>query len=119
MSRPGTIPHLPALDGLRGVALLGVLLFHSRKLLVGGYLGVDLFFVLSGYLITSLLIAEQAATGKIALGAFWIRRARRLFPALLSLMPAVALYCWLFAQPDELARVREDALATLAGERLN
>jgi peptidoglycan/LPS O-acetylase OafA/YrhL len=114
MSRPGTIPHLPALDGLRGVALLGVLFFHSRKLLVGGYLGVDLFFVLSGYLITSLLLAEKAATGKIALGAFWIRRARRLFPALLSLMPAVALYCWLFAQPDELARVRSDALATLA-----
>lgn len=112
--RPGTIPHLPALDGLRGLALLGVLFFHSRKLLVGGYLGVDLFFVLSGYLITSLLISERAATGKIALGPFWIRRARRLFPALLSLMPAIALYCWLFAQPDELARVRSDALATLA-----
>lgn len=113
MSRPGTIPHLPALDGLRGVALLGVLFFHSRKLLVGGYLGVDLFFVLSGYLITSLLISERAATGRIALGAFWIRRARRLFPALLSLMPAIALYCWLVAQPDELARIRTDALATI------
>ncbi|MBX3228939.1 MAG: acyltransferase [Labilithrix sp.] len=113
-TRPGTIPHLPALDGLRGLALLGVLFFHSKKLLVGGYLGVDLFFVLSGYLITSLLIAERRAAGRIALGAFWIRRARRLFPALLSLMPAVALYCWLFAQPDELARVRSDALATLA-----
>jgi peptidoglycan/LPS O-acetylase OafA/YrhL len=109
----GGIPHLPALDGLRGLALLGVLLFHSRKLLVGGYLGVDLFFVLSGYLITSLLIAEKRDTGRIALGAFWIRRARRLFPALLSLMPAIALYCWVFAQPDELARVRSDALATI------
>ena len=114
MSRPGTIPHLPALDGLRGLALLGVLFFHSRKLLTGGYLGVDLFFVLSGYLITSLLIAEKEATGTIALGAFWIRRARRLFPALLSLMPAIALYCWLVAQPDELTRVRADALATIA-----
>ncbi len=110
---PGSIPHLPALDGLRGLALLGVLFFHSNKLLPGGYLGVDLFFVLSGYLITSLLLAEHRDTGKIALKEFWIRRARRLFPALLSLIPAVAAYCRFVAQPDELARVRGDALATL------
>ncbi len=107
------IPHLPALDGLRGLAVLGVLFFHANGALRGGYLGVDLFFVLSGYLITSILLAEHRAAGKIALKNFWIRRARRLFPALLSLMPAIALYCWLFAKPDELSRVRGDALATL------
>jgi len=105
--------HLPALDGIRGAALLGVLFFHAQGVLAGGYLGVDLFFVLSGYLITSLLLAEHARNEKIDLGAFWIRRARRLFPALLSLMPAIAFYCWRVAKPDELASLRSEALATL------
>ncbi len=108
-----TIPHLPAIDGLRGLAVLGVLLFHDGHLR-GGYLGVDLFFVLSGYLITSLLLAEWSATGGIALGTFWVRRARRLFPALLALVPVVALYAATLAQPAELARIRADGLGTLA-----
>ncbi|HYP87053.1 MAG TPA: acyltransferase, partial [Polyangiaceae bacterium] len=107
------IPHLTALDGLRGLGLLGVLLFHADGLLPGGYLGVDLFFVLSGYLITSLLLAEQRATGRVELWAFWVRRCRRLLPALLALMPAVAAYGWFFARPDELAKLRSQALATL------
>jgi peptidoglycan/LPS O-acetylase OafA/YrhL len=106
--------HVPALDGLRGLALLGVLLFHAGGALPGGYLGVDLFFVLSGYLITSLLLAEQRETGRIALSAFWVRRARRLFPALLSLMPVVAIYGRYFARTDELSAVRAQALAALA-----
>src|SRR5258708_1465674 len=57
-----TLTHLPALDGLRGLAVIGVLLFHDNRL-KGGYLGVDLFFVLSGFLITSLLLQEHATTG--------------------------------------------------------
>ena len=109
-----SIRHLCALDGLRGVALLGVLFFHAGGALRGGYLGVDLFFVLSGYLITSLLLGEHLATGRIALWPFWVRRARRLFPALLSLMPAIALYARLYAKPVELAGIRADAFATLA-----
>src|SRR4029079_6587945 len=96
--RRPTVARLPALDGLRGAAVIGVLFFHDDRLR-GGYLGVDLFFVLSGFLITSLLVAEQRATGRIDLGAFWIRRARRLFPAVLALMPAVALYAAVFAKP--------------------
>lgn len=107
-------PHLPALDGLRGLALVGVLLFHADGALPGGYLGVDLFFVLSGYLITSLLLAEHRDTGHIDLYAFWVRRCRRLFPALLSLMPAVALYGKFFARPEDLAELRNEALASLA-----
>ncbi len=107
------IPHLPGLDGLRGLAVLGVVFFHANGLLPGGYLGVDLFFVLSGYLITSILLAEVRDTGRVDLAHFWVRRARRLFPALLSLMPAVALYAVVFAKPDELASLRGDALATL------
>ena len=118
MSAPASphrsITHLPALDGLRGLAVLGVVFFHSGAMLKGGYLGVDLFFVLSGFLITSILLAEHARAGRIQLGAFWVRRARRLFPALLGLMPAVAIYARVFAQPDELAGLRGDALATLA-----
>ncbi|HEY3500116.1 MAG TPA: acyltransferase [Polyangiaceae bacterium] len=104
---------MPALDGLRGVALLGVLAFHADGLLRGGYLGVDLFFVLSGFLITRILLAEQRATGRIDLASFWTRRARRLFPALLALMPAIALYARFVAPAAELANIRADAFATL------
>ena len=111
--RRTSIRHLSALDGLRGLALLGVLFFHAGGALRGGYLGVDLFFVLSGYLITSLLLGEHAGAGRIALWPFWVRRARRLFPALLALMPAIALYAGLYAKPVELAGIRADALATL------
>lgn len=108
-----TKQHLPALDGLRGLALVGVLLFHADGLLPGGYLGVDLFFVLSGYLITALLLAEHRSTGRVDLYAFWLRRARRLLPALLALMPAIALYGWLFARPEDLHTLRMQALASL------
>jgi peptidoglycan/LPS O-acetylase OafA/YrhL len=108
-----TIAHLPALDGLRGLAVVAVLLFHDDRL-VGGYLGVDLFFVLSGYLITSLLLAEWRGAGRVDLAAFWIRRARRLFPALVALLFVVAAYARLVARPEELARIRGDGLATLA-----
>ncbi len=90
-----------------------MLLFHADGFLRGGYLGVDLFFVLSGYLITALLLAEQQATGRIALYAFWVRRCRRLLPALLALMPAVAAYGLFFARPEELVKLRNQALATL------
>src|SRR6478735_3941734 len=85
--------HVPALDGLRGAAVAAVLLYHGGYL-GGGYLGVDLFFVLSGYLITSLLLTEHDATGRIALSPFWIRRIRRLMPALLLMMVGVSLYAW-------------------------
>jgi peptidoglycan/LPS O-acetylase OafA/YrhL len=95
------------------VALLGVLFFHANGALPGGYLGVDLFFVLSGYLITSLLLAEHRDTGRIVLSAFLARRARRLLPALLALMPAVALYGRFFTKTAELPALRADALATL------
>ena len=107
------IPHNAALDGLRGLAVAGVLLFHGQRI-VGGYLGVDLFFVLSGFLITSLLLAESTQSGTIALGGFWARRARRLLPALAGLLVGVVVYWARFASPDELRRIRGDALATIA-----
>ncbi|HEU5129093.1 MAG TPA: acyltransferase [Glycomyces sp.] len=90
--------HVPALDGLRGVAIAGVLLFHTGHL-PGGFLGVDLFFALSGYLITDLLLREAAATGRISLPAFWGRRLRRLLPALTAMLAAVTVAAWALGPP--------------------
>ncbi|GGM41493.1 acyltransferase family protein [Promicromonospora citrea] len=95
----GRREHLPALDGLRGVAIAGVLLFHAGHL-GGGFLGVDLFFALSGYLITDLLLREVEATGTVSLPAFWARRARRLLPALAVLLAVVTLATWAVGDAD-------------------
>jgi peptidoglycan/LPS O-acetylase OafA/YrhL len=78
--------HVPSLDGLRGVAIALVVTYHYWGWPRGGWLGVDLFFVLSGFLITTLLLEEHAIHGRIRLRAFYIRRARRLFPALAVLL---------------------------------
>jgi peptidoglycan/LPS O-acetylase OafA/YrhL len=105
----------PALDGVRAVAVLAVMLFHGGVgWLPGGFLGVDAFFVLSGFLITSLLLAEYAGTGRIALGAFWLRRARRLLPALLVVVVFVLAVFRVLLPPGEASLLRGDALATLA-----
>ena len=108
----GRLPHNPALDGLRGLAVVGVLLFHAGHL-TGGYLGVDLFFVLSGYLITSLLILEWAASGSLSLTDFWVRRARRLLPALLAVILTVSVAARLFVPPVARGQLRGEGVATL------
>jgi hypothetical protein len=106
---------VPALDGLRGLAVAAVLAFHGGVgFLPGGFLGVDAFFVLSGYLITTLLIRERASTGRIALGAFWARRARRLLPALAVVVVAVCVVGRVLVPPAEAALLRADALGALA-----
>jgi len=113
------IPHQPALDGLRGAAVLAVVLYHGEfgmfghQLALGGFLGVDAFFVLSGYLITSLLLAEWRTSGTIKLGEFWSRRARRLLPALFVGLGLVIIYALFFAKPDNLDQIRWDGIATL------
>lgn len=111
----GTLRYWPALDGVRALAVTAVLLFHGGvSWLPGGFLGVDAFFVLSGFLITSLLLAERAATGRIRLGAFWLRRARRLFPALLLLLLfVVASFPQVLPRP-EVGLLRGDAYAAMA-----
>jgi peptidoglycan/LPS O-acetylase OafA/YrhL len=84
---PFTLGYRPPLDGLRGVSILAVMSYHIG-LIRGGFLGVDIFFVLSGFLITTLLMDEWARTGRISLGQFYARRALRLLPALVALVIA-------------------------------
>ena len=102
---------IPALNGIRGVAVALVLIGHSGiPGVAGGFIGVDVFFVLSGFLITSLLLDEIGRTGRLDLGAFWIRRARRLLPALLLMVLAVIAARLLFP-PDAVSALRSDAVA--------
>ena len=76
-----SLAYIPGLDGLRALAIAGVLLYHAEvPWLAGGFLGVEIFFALSGYLITGLLVAEWSALGQVRLGRFWLRRARRRGP---------------------------------------
>ncbi|MFN7572172.1 MAG: acyltransferase family protein [Betaproteobacteria bacterium] len=111
-----TQPHerLPGLEGVRAIAVLAVLAYHGEiaGVLPAGFLGVDIFFVLSGFLITALLLREHEAHGAIDLRGFYLRRARRLLPALLAMLTATALVApWL--APDAVARLREDLPAAL------
>ena len=114
MSENRRFGYQPALDGLRAFAVLTVLAYHLELGWArGGYLGVDAFFVLSGFLITSLLVGEFVRRGGISFAGFWARRARRLLPALLLVLLAVAAYGVLQAPADQLDRLRGDGLATL------
>ncbi len=111
---PSRFEYRPALDGVRAFAVGAVLLYHAGEPWArGGYLGVDAFFVLSGFLITSLLVTEWSRSGTIDLKAFWIRRARRLLPALGLVLVGIAVYAAVFAPSDQLARIRADGLATI------
>ena len=104
---------MPALDGLRGIAVLSVIAYHFGTGLSGGFLGVDTFFVLSGFLITSLLIVEWERKGRIDLVAFWIRRARRLLPALLLVLVVIVVWASIAFPDDRLGSVRSDSSWTL------
>ncbi len=109
-----SIPYLPGLDGMRAIAVMAVMVYHANSSwLPGGYLGVEIFFVISGYLITLLLIGEHERTGTVSLRHFYLRRARRLLPALFVLLIGVTLYTTLFRR-DALGQLRGDVIAALA-----
>ncbi len=105
--------YLPGLDGLRAFAVIAVLLYHADlHWFQGGFLGVEIFFVISGYLITSLLLTEWQEHDRIDLKHFWLRRARRLLPALFLVLASVLTVAVLFL-PGEVAGLRSDAGAAL------
>lgn len=106
------LPYLPGLDGLRALAVIAVVLYHAGLNVRGGFLGVESFFVLSGYLITALLISEWVRGRTIDIRAFWIRRTRRLLPALFVLLAGTAAAVAVLL-PDELGHYGGDALASL------
>ena len=107
-----SLGYVPALDGLRALAVLAVILYHAHlpPWLPGGFLGVEVFFVISGYLITSLLLKEWERDQRVNLKVFWLRRARRLLPALFLLLAVVLTFAVLFL-PEEVAGLRPAALA--------
>lgn len=107
------VPYLSGLDGLRALAVVAVMLYHAdHSWLPGGYLGVEVFFVISGYLITLLLIGEHERTGRVDLRGFWTRRLRRLLPALFVMLAAVVVYVTAF-YPAARADTRGDVAGGL------
>jgi peptidoglycan/LPS O-acetylase OafA/YrhL len=114
-SRSGAprLRRMPGIDGLRAIAVAAVFLYHAdTSWMPGGFFGVDVFFVISGYLITSLLLAELDATGGVALLRFWGGRARRLLPALFTLL-GVCLLVGATVERGKLVELRGDALASI------
>ena len=111
--KAGEMGYLPGLDGVRALAVLGVLLYHGDLTwMQGGFLGVDVFFVLSGFLITTLITEEFERSGRINFGKFYLGRARRLLPALLLMLFVVGLVAAIFYRESAFA-YRQDALASL------
>ncbi len=105
--------YLPGLDGIRAIAVIAIIIFHlNPKWLPGGFLGVDTFFVISGYLIAMLLINEYEKTGTINILQFWIRRMKRLFPPVLFMILIVIQYIIFFDQ-SLLYQLKKDVIAAL------
>ena len=101
----------PGLDGLRAISVIAVIFYHAGfGWMHGGFLGVEVFFVVSGYLITSLLLEERERDGGVALRQFWLRRARRLLPALFSVLLAVGVWVALFGTAQQQSDLHRDFL---------
>ena len=107
---PNHIKYRTDIDGLRAVAVLLVLADHLRTHLSGGYIGVDVFFVISGYLISAVILKEMAA-GTFSIVNFYERRIRRIFPALIVVLLASCVPAWLYLFPSELRDFARSLLA--------
>ncbi len=109
-----SLSYRPALDGVRAVAVLAVMIFHgANSALPGGWLGVDLFFVISGFLITTLLLTERDTWGSTDFVSFWAGRARRLFPALAVMIGAVLVLSSVLTMPARRPALGSDTLAAV------
>ncbi|MEO1733507.1 MAG: acyltransferase, partial [Pseudomonadota bacterium] len=112
-----TLQYRPEIDGLRTVAVMSVLVYHAQfeindaKLLPGGFLGVDIFFVISGFLITSLIHQEWTRTGRFSILDFYERRARRLLPALFVVIIASWPFAWFILMPTAMVDFVKSQLA--------
>lgn len=108
------VPYLPGLDGMRAIAVVAVMVYHANSSwLQGGFIGVEVFFVISGYLITLLLIAEHEKSGAVDMKSFWVRRFRRLLPALFAMLTLLSIWTALFER-DALGKLRGDVLGGVA-----
>ncbi len=115
MNGARSLPFRPDIEGLRGIAIVLVVMYHLRTSLVqGGYVGVDVFFVLSGYLITSLLVNEIQSTGSVDFVAFYSRRARRLLPGLALVVLVMIPVSFLVYAPLEHRQLAATAGSTAA-----
>ncbi len=104
--------HIRGLDGIRALAVMAVVAYHlDLPWMRGGFLGVDIFMVLSGYLITRLVLREADRTGRVDVAAFWVRRARRLLPASLAIIVVTTVVARVLFRTDQLGTVRGDSLA--------
>ena len=113
--RSRALGYVPALDGLRGLAVVAVVLYHFTPwLMPGGFLGVDAFFVVSGFLIARLLVADLGVHGRVRLGRFWARRVRRLLPAALSMLFVVTCAALVVLSTVQLHELRDQLLASVA-----
>jgi peptidoglycan/LPS O-acetylase OafA/YrhL len=108
---PLPMGYQPGLDGLRAISVIAVILYHAGfGWMHGGFLGVEVFFVVSGYLITSLLLEEREGSGGVRLRQFWLRRARRLLPALFGVLIAVGVFVALFGSAQQQSDLHRDYL---------
>ena len=99
----------PGLDGLRAISVIAVIFYHAGfAWMHGGFFGVEVFFVVSGFLITSLLIEERGRTGGVSLKQFWLRRIRRLFPALFTMLVVISTWTALFGSAEQTSQMRRD-----------
>ncbi|HZX54604.1 MAG TPA: acyltransferase family protein, partial [Ilumatobacteraceae bacterium] len=111
---PTLMGYQPGLDGLRAISVLAVILYHAGfTWMHGGFLGVEVFFVVSGFLITSLLLEERERTRGVRLQQFWLRRARRLLPALFAVLVAVGAWIALFGSAQQQSDIHRDVLPGL------
>lgn len=111
--QPPSMGYVPALDGLRALAVIAVVFYHAKfSWMQGGFIGVEVFFVVSGFLITSLLLEEAEENHSVALKQFWYRRARRLLPALFVMLVAVSAWALLFSD-YKVGQLRHDFLSAV------
>ena len=117
------IPYRPEIDGLRAISVIAVILYHLNPLNLnlpfisdpfsGGFIGVDIFFVISGYLITSIILKELFNTGTFSFKNFYERRIRRILPALIFVMLASIIFAWIYLLPNSLKSFSESLITSL------